>query len=617
MKGGGLKYVMNFVMSYFLINSPVFKKGSSPNHIKLESIMRFYMVLILMVAFMMSSIVIAQSGELVIHATPQTLDAVIAADQASGSPHAIYTLVSTDTPYVFDADIVINNDVTIRGVLGTDDRPPCIQPDVLLDGTVPGHLFTFTKDNGVFRVENLYLLGLSVLNSVAAGDGFGITVNANNTKTYIDNVVFEYWDQFAINFSGDWNSFWVTNCKFRDMVNSGSVYTGEAFRQRNDLGTTLVDTVVFKHNTFLAVNAYAMCSPVTGHANYVNFSHNTVVAMVKNPFFSMNITNWVCEHNIFYDTYVGGMSNGEFPWWDRIWAGGLGSTIDLDPLNTLNAFLNGIDTTLANWSDLAEASRTIDVVDNIYYRSPEFADLYAAFNDTASTTADSILSTPWMNDITANMFADNAKWPGLNDDGNLVGTDPGLGSTYADMLGAPGTTVPPEDGVGLIPYITAARKGGGNASVSYSYHQSVVDYTSGNWVPIWPLPEETDGLLAYTSGLKATDGLYYGDNYWFTGPTGVVVDHEALPSEFKLHSAYPNPFNPSTTIKYSLNKSGITSLKVYNVLGQHVMTVVDDVLQTPNTYRISIDMSEFTSGTYFVVLRQGDLSSIQKMMLLK
>jgi hypothetical protein len=592
--------------------------GSNSNQIKLESIMRFYLVLILIVAFMMSGTVMAQpSGELVIHATPQTLDAVIAADQASGTPHAIYTLVSTDTPYVFDADIVINNDVTIRGVLAPDGRPPCIQPDVLLDGTIPGHLFTFTKSDGVFKVENLYLLGISVLNSVNWGDGFGITVNGDNIKTYIDYVIFEQWGQFAINFTGDWNSFWITNCKFRDMVNTGSVYTGEAFRQRNDLGTTLVDTVVFKHNTFLAVNAYAMCSPVTGHANFVNFSHNTVAAMVKNPFFSMNITNWVCMHNIFYDSYVGGMSNGEFPWWDRIWASGLGSTIDLDPLNILNAFLNGIDTTQANWSDLAEASRTIDVIDNIYYRSPEFEALYAAFNDTATTTNDSILSTPWMNEVTTNMFADDAKWPGLNDDGNLVNTDPGFGSTYADMLGAPGTTVPPEHGVGLIPYVEAARKGGGAATVSYSYHQNVVDYTSGNWVPIWPLPEDTDGLLAYTSGLTATDGLYYGDNYWFTGYVGVVVDKEPLPAAFKLYGAYPNPFNPSTTIKYTLNNSGITSLKVFNVLGQQVMTVVDNAFQTPNTYKISINMSEFTSGMYYVVLRQDGLSSVEKIMLLK
>lgn len=582
--------------------------------------MRLCTVLILIATFMMSIAAIAQpSGELIIYATPNTLDAVIAADQASGNPHAIYTLASIDTPYVFEADIVFNNDVTIRGILGPDRRPPCIQPNILLTGEIPGHLFTFTKSNGIFRVENLYLLGISVLNSVNWGDGFGITVNGDNIKTYIDNVVFEQWGQFAINFSGAWNSFWVTNCKFRGMVNTGSVYTGEAFRQRNDLGTTLVDTLYLKHNTFLAVNCYAMCSPVTGHANYANFSHNTVVSMVKNPFFSMNITNWVCEHNIFYDTYAGGMSNGEFPWWDRIWAPGLGSTIDLDPLNKQNAFLAGIDTTLVNWSDLAEAARTIDVVDNIYYRSPEIDAFIANWNTTATTLNDSILLTPWMNDITTNMFADDTKWPGLNDEGNLVGTDPGFGPTYADMLGAPGTTVPPIHGVGLIPYIEAARSNGGAAGVGYSYHQSVVDYTSGNWVPIWPLPEETDNLLKYTSGLMATDGKHYGDNYWFTlSPTGIEDEPiSSVPSQFTLNNIYPNPFNPGATVQYTLDKSGVTSLRVYNVLGQPIMTLVDNVFQTANTYTMSFDMSEYASGMYLVVLNQGSSRAVQKMVLMK
>jgi hypothetical protein len=587
--------------------------------------MRFYTVLILITIFMMSGAIIAQpSGELIIYATPitpeNTLDAVIAADQASENPHAIYTLASTDTPYVFDADIVINNDVTIRGVLAEDGRPPCIQPNILLDGSIPGHLFTFTNSNGVVRVENLYLLGISILNSVNWGDGFGITVNGDNIKTHIDNVVFEQWSQFAINFSGSWNSFWITNCKFRGMVNTGSLYTGEAFRQRNDLGTTLVDTLYLKHNTFLAVNCYAMCSPVTGRANYANFSHNTVVSMVKNPFFSMNITDWVCAHNIFYDTYAGGMSNGEFPWWDRIWAGGLGSTIDLDPLSKLNAALAGIDTTLENWSALAEASRNIDVVDNIYYRSPEIDAFIAEWNTTAETANDTIHLTPWMNDVTTNMFADNEMWPGLNDEGNLVGTDPGLGSTYADMLGAPGTTVPSENGVGLLPYIETARANGGVASVSYSYQQSVVDYTSGNWVPIWPLPEETDLLLKYTAELMADDGLYYGDNYWFTGTPTAIEDGNltlSVPSEFSLSNIYPNPFNPSTTIEYTLKNSGVTSLNVYNVLGQHVLTVVDNEFQNASTYKFSINMSGFTSGVYFAILNQDNNNSIRKMMLIK
>ncbi|MCX6120913.1 MAG: T9SS type A sorting domain-containing protein [Ignavibacteriales bacterium] len=80
---------------------------------------------------------------------------------------------------------------------------------------------------------------------------------------------------------------------------------------------------------------------------------------------------------------------------------------------------------------------------------------------------------------------------------------------------------------------------------------------------------------------------------------------------------YPNPFNPTTTIQYTIIKSGVTSLKVYNILGQHVMTVVNNVFQAANTYTQRIDMSNFTSGIYFCVLEQGGNRSAQKMMLLK
>lgn len=575
-----------------------------------------HFAIVLLFTIMASSQIFAQS-ELLIYATPNNLDVVIAADQASSSPHDIYTLVSTDTTYIFDEGIVINRDVTIRGQLGADGRPPTIQPNVLGDGSVPGHLFTFTKDESTIKIENLYLLGISISNTVNWGDGWGITVNGNNIKTYINNVIFEQWSQFSINFSGDWNSFWVTNCKFRNNVNTGSVYTGEAFRQRNDLGTSLIDTVVMKYNTFFATNAYAMCTPVIGTLNYGEFTHNTVAAMVKNPFFSMTATNMKIAHNIFYDTYASGMSNGEFPWWDRVWTGGLGSTIDFDPLNKKNAVLAGIDTTQANWSDLAEAARTIDVVDNIYFRSPAIDAFIQSVNDTASTANDTIHLTPWMNDITANMFNDNEKWPGFNEEGNLM-VDPGFGEKYAELLGATGTTVPAENGTGLLPYIALARANGGSANDLFGYKYSKPDFdATGNWVPEWPLPEFTDEVLKYTADLTATDGLKYGDPYWETGVTDVEKVSNLIPENFELLNAYPNPFNPSTTIKFNLTKTGNVSLKIYNVRGQLVKNIIANKNMDAGQYKFNVNMDNYSSSIYFYQLQQNGITLTKKMILMK
>ncbi len=569
-----------------------------------------YAILFLIVSMLPLS-TFAQS-ELIIYATPKTLDAVILADQASGNPHDIYTLVSLDTTYIFDEGIVIDNSIEIRGQVGTDGRPPCIQPNILLDGTVPGHLFTFTKDNSVVKLSNLYLLGASINNTVNLSDGWGVTVNANNAKTYINNVVFEQWSQFSINFSGDWNSFFVKNCKFRNNVNSGSVYTGQAFRQRNDLSTTLVDTIVMRYNTFFATNSYAMCSSVTGRLNYGEFTHNTVAAMVKNPFFSMNNTNFKVAHNIFYDTYASGMSNGEFPWWDRVWVGGLGSTIDFDPLNIQNAYLAGIDTTQANWSELAEASRIIDIVDNIYFRSPSIDAFIHSVNDTASTANDTIHLTPWMNAITLNMFSDDAKWPGLNESGNLM-VDPKFGAKYSELLGANGN-VPTENGTGMLPYIALARRNSGAANDIFGYNYSQPNNTE-EWVPVWPVPEYTDNVLKYTADLIANDGMVYGDPYWVDGVVG-VNNTGKLPSNFKLANAYPNPFNPTTVIEYSIPNTAKVTINVYNTLGQLVSTLVNQQLNAGH-YKVDFDASKLTSGVYFYTLSANNNLFTKKMMLLK
>jgi hypothetical protein len=578
-----------------------------------------YLLLLILVVCIIPYTSYAQSGTLVIYASlaeESSLDAIIAADQASGSPHLVYELASTDTPYIFYSAIVIDNDVTISGVLGANNRPSCIQPAVLSDNSIPGHALTFTKAGSVVKLENLYLLGISVANTVNWGDGWGVTVTGDNVKTYIDNCVFEEWGQFGINFSGQNDGFWITNCKFRNFVNTTSVYTGEPFRMRNDLGVTLVDTIVMRYNTFLAVNAYVSCVPVGGYAKYVEFIHNTIVGCFKNPFFSMNITDWKVNHNIFYATYVGGLANGEYPWWDRVWDPGAGSTIDLDPMNIANAGRFGIDTTLANWSDLAEAARTIQVNDNIYFRPQSITDYVNTWN-TTHTGTDSIVTTEWMNEPTTNMFADNTRWPGLNDDGNLVGTDPQYGSGIITMIAAPGTTVPPGNGLGLIPYLAAARGNGGVANDIWAYSISVPDFNSGIWTPTWPLPEQASNDLRYSASLMATDGVQYGDPYWFTLNPSDADDAAQLPDAFVLYEAYPNPFNPSTTIRFSIPESGNVTLKVYNLTGQEVKAVIDNEFMSNGTHNIKVDMSNLSSGVYFFTLKHSYNSLTKKMVLLK
>jgi hypothetical protein len=130
--------------------------------------------------------------------------------------------------------------------------------------------------------------------------------------------------------------------------------------------------------------------------------------------------------------------------------------------------------------------------------------------------------------------------------------------------------------------------------------------------------------LSYISNRKNIWYANLGHLYLYnllreSSTTGITSVTQAIntPFIFQLHQNYPNPFNPATAIEYTLNKSGNIHLKVYDILGQNVMTIVNNVFQTANTYTQRIDMSRFTSGIYFCVLEQGSDRSVRKMMLLK
>jgi hypothetical protein len=89
-----------------------------------------------------------------------------------------------------------------------------------------------------------------------------------------------------------------------------------------------------------------------------------------------------------------------------------------------------------------------------------------------------------------------------------------------------------------------------------------------------------------------------------------------IPNSYSLSQNYPNPFNPSTNIQYSIPKSGLVSLKVYNLLGQEVATLVEGN-QTAGTYVATFDASRVSSGIYFYRLMSGGFVEVRKMLLLK
>ena len=117
-------------------------------------------------------------------------------------------------------------------------------------------------------------------------------------------------------------------------------------------------------------------------------------------------------------------------------------------------------------------------------------------------------------------------------------------------------------------------------------------------------------------------GLFWG---WMSldylgVPTHVLTSVEPqpgnIPLAFALHQNYPNPFNPSTTIDYQIPKQGNVSLKVYDIVGRLVRTLVNEV-QGAGAYKVRFDASTLASGVYFYRLQAGSNVSAMKMILVK
>ena len=125
-------------------------------------------------------------------------------------------------------------------------------------------------------------------------------------------------------------------------------------------------------------------------------------------------------------------------------------------------------------------------------------------------------------------------------------------------------------------------------------------------------------MLAWQDNRLDAGGMY-AQNINFDGsfgnPTGINSVGE-IPNKFSLSQNYPNPFNPSTTIKFEVAKSTFVTLKVYDIMGREVMSLVNQNMNA-GTYEYSLNMMNLTSGTYFYKMTAGSFSEVKKMIVLK
>jgi hypothetical protein len=116
--------------------------------------------------------------------------------------------------------------------------------------------------------------------------------------------------------------------------------------------------------------------------------------------------------------------------------------------------------------------------------------------------------------------------------------------------------------------------------------------------------------------IKRTIQKIYNNNYQIDSTTSIVDKHLNVSSNYLLYQNYPNPFNPITKIKYSLPLSDNVQIKVYDILGREIKTLLNEYKQA-GTYEIEFDAGNLLSGVYFYSIRAGNYTATKKLILIK
>ncbi len=149
------------------------------------------------------------------------------------------------------------------------------------------------------------------------------------------------------------------------------------------------------------------------------------------------------------------------------------------------------------------------------------------------------------------------------------------------------------------------------------------DYSTGSNNGLW-----SGFASSYDVDVEATESALYAQSWYgwavekwlFDGDLNVLLSIEQItaniPKGYALKQNYPNPFNPTTTIEFDVQKAGLVTLEIYNIMGQKVAALINEQLN-PGTYKAVFDGSGLASGMYFYKLKAGNFSSVKKMILLK
>ena len=141
--------------------------------------------------------------------------------------------------------------------------------------------------------------------------------------------------------------------------------------------------------------------------------------------------------------------------------------------------------------------------------------------------------------------------------------------------------------------------------------QSTIEFQSGTTIEVTIAADICADNVIFNGNYSLFAGTKCG------GTVGVESALASVPMELSLSQNYPNPFNPTTTVQFTLPKDGRVTVRLYDLTGRQLATLLDEEKNSGHYHQLTIDAARFGSGTYFLTLEFNGKQLTKKLVLVK
>ena len=533
--------------------------------------------------------------------------------------------------YGLNAIIEDSLGLTIVGTTPVPGQMPAIlQTGSTSSGGTFSWMFELYAD---LTIKNVFLVNAD-LNNAEAGH---LLVGRSSSRIVLDSVTIDPTASFAlleVAPSVGVCELYITNSLIMQHGNNTDLFDGFEFLTDQSSGW---DTVYVENNTFvntglsffMSNNPWQRGTPATYRDKFLWFNHNTIMFAKQNLIGSYLYDSEFFTNNLLF--MVGFVPFTNEP--PGVWFNNYG---DMGPKNSITCLVP-MDTLMPGQESFPSQRKSF-VEYNSNYLDSRLNNIVKLGVDSGFVTyLLNIANSPSMKDSSreAWMLSDKTDFPYFMAGNNSENMDPKF--TNQKIYDVADSAV-------IWAKYAAEFKDWGFPSGSYPDPSTwpLIFYRADSalgYPTTWP---RFDGTYSNSQLLTGSiEGLPLGDLNWFPAQkaiwqknqasvmthilsedesvinlTDVKKENNQTPTAFTLSQNYPNPFNPSTIIKYSIPKSGIVTLKVYNMLGQEVATLVNQMQKSGN-YIVNFNANKLASGVYMYRIQSGDFTLTKKMELLK